>query len=572
MPVHNVDIAKIFEQIADLLEIQDANPFRVRAYRNAARTVSSMAREAADMAAKDEDLTSLPGIGKDLAGKIKTIVASGTLPLLEELQKGVAKELTTLMEVEGLGPKRVSMLHKKLGITNLKELKEAAQAGTIRELSGFGPKTEQKILEDLSRVKEGAGRVLLVEAEQFAESYRAYLEGVKGVKKVIVAGSYRRRLETVGDLDILVTCKKDAPVMESFVGYDEVARIISQGKTRSTVVLRSGMQVDLRVVPGTSYGAALHYFTGSKAHNIAVRKRGTAKKLKINEYGVYRGKKKVAGATEQEVYAQVDLPYIEPELREDRGEIEAALNDALPRLITLGDIKGDLHCHSQHTDGRNSIKEMVQAARELDYEYLAITDHSKRVSVAKGLDEKRLRQQMEEIDDLNDTLSGITLLKGIEVDILPDGSLDLPDTVLRDLDIVVCSVHSKFDLSRDKQTERIIRAMDNPFFNILAHPTARMLGSRQPYELDMDRLMRAAAERAVFLELNAQPQRMDLTDIHLKRAKEIGVQVVISTDAHWQGNLNYMRFGVGQARRGWLEADNVVNTRSLTQLRRLLKR
>ncbi len=283
MPVHNVDIAKIFEQVADLLEIQDANLFRVRAYRNAARTVSSMAREAADMAAKDEDLTSLPGIGKDLAAKIKTIVASGTLPMLDELQKGVAGELTTLMDVEGLGPKRVSILHKKLGVTNLKELKEAAQAGKIRELSGFGPKTEQKILEDLSRVKEGAGRVLLVEAEQFAESYRAYLEGVQGVKKVIVAGSYRRRLETVGDLDILVTCKKNSPVMESFVGYDEVARIISQGKTRSTVVLRSGMQVDLRVMSGTSYGAALHYFTGSKAHNIAVRKRGIAKKLKINE-------------------------------------------------------------------------------------------------------------------------------------------------------------------------------------------------------------------------------------------------------------------------------------------------
>ncbi len=272
------------------------------------------------------------------------------------------------------------------------------------------------------------------------------------------------------------------------------------------------------------------------------------------------------------MYAKVDLPYIEPELREDRGEIEAALNDALPRLITLTDIKGDLHCHTHHTDGRNSIKEMAQAARELDYEYLAVTDHSKRVTVARGLDEKRLRAQMEEIDALNGNLSGVTLLKGIEVDILPDGSLDLPDTVLRDLDIVVCSVHSKFDLSRDKQTERLIRAMDNPYSNILAHPTGRMLGSRHPYELDMDRLMRAALERAVFLELNAQPQRIDLTDIHLKRAKEIGVQVVISTDAHWQGNLSYMRFGVGQARRGWLEADNVVNTRSLAQLRRLLKR
>ncbi|MFN2364941.1 MAG: DNA polymerase/3'-5' exonuclease PolX [Desulfurivibrionaceae bacterium] len=572
MPVHNVDIAKIFEKIGDLLEIEDANPFRVRAYRNAARTVSSMGREVADLIAENEDLTSLAGIGKDLAGKIKTIVETGALPLLEELEKGISGELTTLLDVEGLGPKRVAILHKELGITDRKGLKKAAEAGKVRELSGFGRKTELKILEDLGRAKEGRGRILLAEAEPSAESYRDYLRKVEGVKKVTVAGSYRRRRETVGDLDILVACSRDSPVMERFAAYEEVARVISRGDTRSTVVLRSGLQVDLRVLPGASYGAALHYFTGSKAHNIAVRKIGLSRGLKINEYGVYRGKKKVAGATEREVYAKVDLPYIEPELREDRGEIEAARNNELPELITLADIKGDLHSHTVATDGKNTIEEMARAAKELDYEYLAVTDHSRRVTVANGLDESRLREEMERIDALNEKLSGITLLKGIEVDILKDGSLDLPDGILRDLDIVVGSVHSKFNLAGDEQTERIIRAMDNRYFNILAHPTGRMLGKRQAYEVDMERLMRAAKERGVFMELNSQPERMDLTDIQLKSAKEIGVGVVISTDAHWGTNLNYMRFGVGQARRGWLAADDVVNTRSLAELRRLLKR
>ncbi len=572
MPVHNVDIARIFEQIGDLLEIEDANPFRVRAYRNAARTVSSMGREAADLIAENEDLTSLAGIGKDLAGKIKTIVETGTLPLLEELEKGIGGELTTLLDVEGLGPKRVAILHKELGINDRKGLIKAAEAGKVRELSGFGRKTEQKILEDLGRVKEGRGRILLAEAEPSAESYRDYLKKVEGVKEVTVAGSYRRRRETVGDLDILVSCTKNSPVMEKFAAYEEVARIISKGDTRSTVVLHSGLHVDLRVLPEASYGAALHYFTGSKAHNIAVRKIGVSGGLKINEYGVYKGKKKVAGATEREVYAKVDLPYIEPELREDRGEIEAARNNALPELITLADIKGDLHSHTNATDGKNTIEEMAQAAKELDYEYLAVTDHSRRVTVANGLDEGRLREQMGKIDALNEKLSGISLLKGIEVDILSDGKLDLPDSVLRDLDIVVCSVHSKFNLAGDEQTERIIRAMDNKYFNILAHPSGRMLGKRQPYEVDMERLMRAAKERGVFLELNSQPERMDLTDIQLKSAKEIGVGVVISTDAHWGTNLNYMRFGIGQARRGWLAADDVVNTRSLAELRRLLKR
>lgn len=572
VPIHNADIGKIFEQVADLLEIEGANPFRVRSYRNAGLSLSTMSREAADMIADEEDLTSLPGIGKDLAGKIKTIIETGSLPLLEELKGRLPPGLLELLKVESLGPKRVALLYRKLGITCREELEKAARSGEIREVPGFGVKSEQKILEDLGRTKEGTGRILLAEAEQFAESLLLHLNGVDGVKKIIVAGSYRRRRETVGDLDILATCRKGSPIMDEFCSYDEVDRVISHGKTRSSVILRSGIQVDLRVVPQVSYGAALHYFTGSKDHNIALRRMAVERKLKINEYGVFEGKKRIAGATEKEVYAAVDLPYIEPELREDRGEIQAAREKKLPGLVSRSDLRGDLHAHTKATDGKNTLEEMAAAASELGYEYLAITDHSRRVTVARGLDEKRLRQQLEEIDALNDRLKGITLLKGIEVDILDDGSLDLPDSVLGDLDIRVCSVHSKFNLPEDKQTERIIRAMDNPYFNILAHPTGRMLGIRAAYQVDMERLMREAEKRGVFFELNSQPERMDLSDVLLKAAKDIGLRISIATDAHLVRNLQYIRFGISQARRGWLEKDDVINTAPLKQLRKMLQR
>lgn len=572
MPTHNSDISRIFNRIADLLEIEEANPFRVRAYRSGARAMEALSGEVADLVHRDEDLTSLPGIGKDLAEKIRTIVETGSLPYLHELEKRLPGGLIELLEVEGLGPKRVHVLYEQLGIDSREALRKAAQAGEISALSGFGVKTEQKILEDLGRAKEGAGRMKLAEAEQIAGPLEKYLAGVEGVKKVVVAGSYRRRRETVGDLDILATCRNDSPVMEEFVAYDEVERVLSRGKTRSSVILRSGLQVDLRVVPQESYGAALHYFTGSKAHNIAVRKLAVSRGLKINEYGVFEDDRLLAGATEKEVYATVDLPYIEPELREDRGEIEAAGKDELPELITLADIKGDLHAHSKETDGANTLEEMAAAARERGYEYLAITDHSQHVTMARGMDENRLRRQMELIDGVNERMNGFTLLKGIEVDILEDGSLDLSDEVLVGLDLVVCAVHSHFNLDLEKQTDRIIRAMDNRHVNILAHPTGRMLGTRRPYEVDMERLMQAAMQRSVFLELNSQPERMDLTDIHLQRAREIGLHIAIATDSHRTGNLEYMRFGVAQARRGWLSPGDVVNTAKLTKLRRLLKR
>ena len=572
MPVHNSDIAEIFNTMADLLDIEGANQFRVRAYRNAARTIGGFSQSAADMVERGEDLTALPDIGKDLAGKIKEIVETGDLGALQKLERRTPSELSSLMKIAGLGPKRVKVLYQELGITTLEGLKKAAESGKIRELEGFGEKTEEAIIEEIEHKGAEKGRIKLIIAEQIADPLVHYLQAVEGVKEVVVAGSYRRRKETVGDLDILVTCKKGSEVMERFVNYEDVKKVISEGKTRSTVQLRTGLQIDVRVVPQVSYGAALHYFTGSQAHNIAVRKMGVREKLKINEYGVFRGEDRVAGKSEQEVYEQVDLPYIEPELRENWGEIEAARQDKLPSLVTLKDIRGDLHTHTKETDGHHTLEEMAAAARDRGYVYLAITDHSRRLTMVHGLNPKRLSKQIEAIDRLNEKMDDIFVLKAIEVDILEDGSLDLPDEILKELDLTVCSVHYKFNLSRKKQTERIMRAMDNPFFHILAHPSGRLINEREPYEVDIERLMEAAKERGCILELNAHPDRLDLTDRDCKMAKEMGVKVAISTDAHRTTDLDFMRFGVGQARRGWLEPDDVINTQSRTQLMKLLQK
>jgi DNA polymerase (family 10) len=572
MPVHNSDIAEIFNTMADLLDIEGANQFRVRAYRNAARTIGGFSQSAADMVERGEDLTALPDIGKDLAGKIKEIVETGDLGALQKLERRTPSELSSLMKIAGLGPKRVKVLYQELGITTLEGLKKAAESGKIRELEGFGEKTEEAIIEEIEHKGAEKGRIKLIIAEQIADPLVHYLQAVEGVKEVVVAGSYRRRKETVGDLDILVTCKKGSEVMERFVNYEDVKKVISEGKTRSTVQLRTGLQIDVRVVPQVSYGAALHYFTGSQAHNIAVRKMGVREKLKINEYGVFRGEDRVAGKNEQEVYEQVDLPYIEPELRENWGEIEAAQQDKLPSLVTLKDIRGDLHTHTKETDGHHTLEEMAAAARDRGYVYLAITDHSRRLTMVHGLNPKRLSKQIEAIDRLNEKMDDIFVLKAIEVDILEDGSLDLPDEILKELDLTVCSVHYKFNLSRKKQTERIMRAMDNPFFHILAHPSGRLINEREPYEVDIERLMEAAKERGCVLELNAHPDRLDLTDRDCKMAKEMGVKVAISTDAHRTTDLDFMRFGVGQARRGWLEPDDVINTQSRTQLMKLLQK
>jgi DNA polymerase (family 10) len=572
IPVQNVEVAEIFERVADLLEIQGANPFRVRAYRTAAQSVRALPHALHELVEEGEDLSKLAGIGKDLAGKIAEIVETGSLSLLEELGRETPPELAQLLALPGLGPKRARALHEELGIKTLEELVAAAREGRVRKLPGFGAKTEQTLLAAVERRAGEGRRALWVEAEPVARDLVAYLEDLKGVKQVEVAGSFRRRRETVGDLDILVTCTQGTKVSDRFVAYEDVAKVLAHGKTRSTVVLRSGLQVDLRVVPQVSYGAALAYFTGSKAHNIAIRKLGVRKKLKINEYGVFRGDKRQAGRTEAEVYRKVGLPYIEPELREDRGEIEAARRGRLPRLIELDDIRGDLHAHTKATDGHASIEEMGEAARKLGYAYLAISDHTQAARVAGGLDTKSMRRHLGRIEKANAKLRRIRLLKSAEVDILENGSLDLPKAILRELDLVVCAVHSAFGLSRKRQTERILRAMDDVHFHVLAHPTGRLLGRREPYDVDLERLIEAAAERGCFLELNAQPERMDLPDAWCKAAKEAGVKLAISTDAHSTDQLDAMRLGVGYARRGWLEAEDVLNTRDWPELEKLLRR
>jgi DNA polymerase (family 10) len=572
MPLHNADIAAIFEEIADLLEIESANPFRIRAYRNAARTLRDLGRDVGSMVDKGEDLTELPGIGKDLAAKIQEILETGTTATLTKLRRQLPPALADLMKIPGLGPKRVRALYHELDVHSLEQLYRACRDGRIRELPGFGEKTESRILQAIEARAGMVERFKLAVAAQYAEALAAYLRQAPGVRQVVVAGSYRRAKETVGDLDILVTADSSSPVMERFTAYDEVREVLSGGATRATVILRSRLQVDVRVVGEESFGAALHYFTGSKTHNIAIRRLGRQRGLKINEYGVFQDGRRIAGETEESVFQAVGLPYIPPELRENRGEIEAARAGLLPKLVELGDLRGDLHAHTKMTDGHHSLKEMALAARERGLEYLAITEHSRRLTVAHGLDPHRLLAQIEEIDRLNAELSGITLLKGIEVDILEDGGLDLPDSVLGLLDLVVGAVHSRFNLSRARQTERILRAMDHPHFTLLAHPSGRLVQTREPYDVDMLRIVRKARARGCFLELNAHPERLDLLDVYCQLAKDEGVLVSVNSDAHSVLDFNNLRFGIGQARRGWLEKSDVLNTRSLGELRPLLKR
>ncbi len=571
MPVQNSEIADLFEQLAESLEILEENPFRIRAYRNAAQVIRRQGRSISELLASGADLTELPGIGKDLAAKIGTIVRTGMLPLLEQLRARVPAPLLEMTRVEGLGPKRAKALYRALKIRSLEDLRRAASSGRIREVKGFGPKTEHLIEQGAARAASAERRIRLSDAEQLAVPLVEHLRRVPGVRDVEVAGSYRRRRDTVGDLDVLVSATRAAAATEQLLRYEDIAEVLAQGQTRSTVRLRNGVHVDVRIVRPESFGAALHYFTGSKAHNIAVRKLAQAKGLKLNEYGIFRDEQRVGGRTEQEVFGAVGLPFIAPELRENRGEIEAARRKHLPQLVDLGDIRGDLHCHTNATDGRDSLEAMARAAAQHGYEYVSVNDHSRRVSVAHGLDRRGLEQQIRAIDKVNDKLANVVVLKSVEVDILENGALDLPDAVLKELDFTVCAIHYGLNRSRAQQTERILRAMDNAYFTILAHPTGRLINAREPYEVDLERVLKAARERGRIVELNAQPDRLDLDDRACRMAKEAGVRVAISTDAHSTADLGLMRFGIGQARRGWLEPEDVINTRSLRDLRRLLK-
>jgi DNA polymerase (family 10) len=568
MPVQNAEIAAMFDRTAELLEIQGDNPFRVRAYRRAARVIEGLPQNVVRFLSSGHELSELPGIGKDLAGKIGDIVKTGHFALLDSLKKKLPGDLADMAALPGLGPKRVKLLYDRLHVRTLDDLRRVVRSGRIRELHGFGPVIERKLAVALAKpAAEKRFRLAVAEAE--AEALVAHL---RNGGRVVVAGSYRRRRDTVGDLDVLVTASDGAAVGDRLVRYENVAQVIAHGPTRTAVVLRSGLQVDIRAVPEQSYGAALLYFTGSKAHNIALRGLANEHGWKLNEYGLFSGKRRIAGATEEEVYKKLGLAFIPPELREDRGEVALARKHWLPELVTVADIRGDLHVHSDWSDGTAPIAEMAAAAKARGYAYIAITDHSRRATVAHGLDPARLSRQIDQIERINDRLDGIEVLTGIEVDILPDGRLDLPDRVLSRLDVVIASVHSAFELTREAQTVRMIRAMDNRHVSILGHPTGRLIGTREPYAVDMDRLMTAAHERGCHLELNAQPERLDVNDVHAQAAKAVGVKVAISTDAHSASGLDCMRFGIDQARRGWLEPEDVINTRPLAELRRLLRR
>ncbi len=572
MPVLNSDIARSLDKLADLIELEGGNPFRIRAYRTAARVVGELPRNVLAMTAAGEDLAELPGIGKDLAGKIETLAETGHIAVLDEMERKTPPGLLALLDLPGLGPKRVHALYDRLGIHSLADLVAAAKAGKIRELAGFGAKTEQRILQEAEKRAAVTPRIKRLVAEDVAEPLLRYLREAKGVRQAAVAGSYRRCKETVGDLDIVVAAPPRASVIERFVGYEDVAQVLARGPTRSSVVLKNGVQVDLRVVSEANYGAALMYFTGSKAHNIALRGIAAGRGLKLNEYGLFEGTHRIAARTEEEVYRRLDLPYIEPELREDHGEIEAARQGKLPHLVTIADIRGDLHVHTSESDGRASLADMARAAQQRGYTYLAITDHSKRVTVARGLDANRLARQIDQIALLNETLSGFVVLSSVEVDILENGRLDLPDSILARLDFAVAAVHSAFDLPRDKQTERLLKAMDNSHIAVIAHPTGRLIDQRVGMDIDIERMLTGARERGVALEINGQPDRLDLTEWHCKLAKDIGVKLAVSTDAHSTAELGFMRFAVEQARRGWLEAADVINTRDLAGIRQSLRR
>lgn len=568
----NQAIAAIFNEIADLLEVEEANPFRVRAYRNAARMVEGMTEGVDAMLARGADLTALPGVGVDLAAKMREIVETGTCAMLTRVRTEVPSYVLQLLQLPGLGPKRARALQHELGITSLDELARAAAAHRIRELHGFGPRSEERLLEALNARLARDRRYGLAIAKPCADALTHYLLASGLVDQLVVAGSYRRGRDTVGDLDLLITGRKRAQIVEHFVHYNEVATRISAGPTRGSVVLKNGMQVDLRVVRSDAFGAALVYFTGSKPHNIALRKLAQAQGLKINEYGVFRGKARIAGQTEASVYRAVGLPWICPELREDQGEIAAAQSGALPSLVEQSDIKGDLHTHTSASDGTASLEAMAAQARLLGYQYLAVTDHSPRIGITHGLTAERLAAQADAIDRFNAEHEGWpVLLKGVEVDILEDGSLDLPDSVLGRLDLVVGAIHSHFSLPADQQTSRILRALDHPHFTILAHPLGRLIGERNAYNVDLKRVLTAIAQRGCYVEANAQPSRLDLSDVGCRLAKAEGVLVSIASDAHSPADLTNLPLGVTQARRAWLGQADVLNAHSLDTLLPLLK-
>ncbi len=571
--MENTEFAKIFWEIAEFLELKEENPFKIRAYRKAAQNIEALSENLESVYKKGglDALEAIPGIGERIAGKIEQIIKTGKLDLHQKLIKEFPKGFIEMVQTPGLGPKTAMLLYKKLKIDSVDKLEKAAKAGKLRGLPGMGAKKEENILKGLGLKKKVKGRFLLSEALSFVEPIVGTLKKLKEVDQILPSGSLRRFKETIGDIDILVTSKNPKKIMDTFTSLPQVDRVLAKGPTKSSVVLKNGLQADVRVMEPKTFGAAAHYFTGSKQHNIQIRTLGVKKGLKISEYGVFKGKKRIGGEEEIDVFKAVGLPFIPPELREGTGEIEAAQKGKLPALIELKDIRGDLQMHSKWSDGGNTIEEMAKYAKKLGYEYIAITDHSKAVRVAGGMDEKEVLKQIKEIDKINSKLKGIKILKGIEVDILADGSLDLPDRVLKELDVVIAAVHSRFKMPRNEMTKRIIAAFKNKYVNLLSHPTGRIIGRREPYEVDMEKIIKSAADTGTYLEINSYPERLDLSDIHARRAKEEGVLIAINTDSHAAIQLDMIKYGVATARRGWLEKKNVINTNPLAKLLKLLK-
>ncbi|MBZ0157611.1 MAG: DNA polymerase/3'-5' exonuclease PolX [Alphaproteobacteria bacterium] len=567
----NQEIARIFNDIADRLELKEENPFRIRAYRKAALNIEGLSKNVEEI--PEAELRKIPGIGQDLAGKIVEYCRTGKIQAYEELKSELPEGLLRLLAIPSLGPKTAKQLYDTLQVKSIDELEKLALEHKLSKLPGIKEKTEENILKGIQTLKRGTERQPIGKVLPLAHAMRDQLRAKAPVGRIDIAGSIRRWKDTVKDIDILVTSDNPDKAMDVFVYLPQVREILVQGPTKSSVITHEGIQVDVRVVEEESYGAALTYFTGSKTHNIRLREMAVKKGLKINEYGIFREKdnKRIGGEEEGDVYRILGLPYIPPELREDQGEVEAALEGRLPDLITIGDIQGDLHVHSKWSDGSHTFEEVVEAARERGYSYIALTDHSRGLAVARGLTIERLMEQKKEIAALNRKLRGFRVLQGTEVDIRSDGSLDFPDEVLKELDIVVASIHSGFKQSAQQLTSRIVSAMRNPYVSIIAHPTGRLIGDRDAYELDMEEILRVAAETGTALEINASPFRLDLSDAHARKAKERGIPLVISTDTHVVDQFTYMGYGVSIARRGWVGKGDVLNTLEGDALLRRLK-
>ena len=567
----NQELADIFEHIANILDIQGENPFKIRAYKRAVQILENLTVQLSTPEDLD-DLGKLPGIGDAISKKIKELLETGKLKYYEELKKSEYAPLVEFLKIPGIGPKHAKLIYDNLKIKTVTQLEKAAKKGKLKGLIGLGEKTEENILKGVTQVRKYKERFPLAFIFPRAKAMLEELKKNSSVKKITLAGSLRRMKDTIADVDILVATNKPKSVADTFTNLPQVDSVLAKGETKSSVVTKDGFQSDLRTVKPEEFGAAQHYFTGSKAHNIRIRSLGVKKKLKVNEYGVFKGKKRIAGKTEEEVFKSVGLPFIPPEIREDWGEIESGLKRKLPNLLELEDLKGDLHVHSDWTDGRNTIQEMAESAKKMGYKYIAICDHSPAVGITNGLNAERLSQQIKQINRLNKKYRNFKILSGIEVDIKADAKLDLPDDVLKELDLVVAAVHTSFNQPQAEMTKRLIKAVENPNVNIIAHPTGRLIGKREPYEVDMDRLMDACLKNNKVLELNAYPERLDLNDVHCRKAKEKGVKIAISTDAHSVKHLDWMMYGVATARRGWLEPEDVINTQGLQKLLQLFKR